>query len=251
MLPRYALDQLPEALADLGSEANVDVWWWPYDSLCDWNNIRLKLTPEEQSQATSFHFGKDAISFIAGRLLRRMVVSAYTTIPARDLNFAVGPNGKPYLASSGIVFNLANTDDLVVLAISRGCSSVGIDAEPVTSLIEPEAAALFCSLAERDILSGLPASEMQSLLLSYWVLKESFLKATGTGLAAAPDELNVRLERSTNAIHFDDQATGGEANWHHHLLQGPDGHLIAISAQSDRARLVLRQRKFALLPDRQ
>ena len=248
MFPRSPLLDVPQVSdAPANSQACVDIWWWPYDADVDWHRICDGLTLEEKSRAATFHYEKDAISFIAGRHLQRAIVSKYTSIPVQDLHIAAGPHGKPCLTNSVIAFNLTNAEGLAALAISRDCSAVGIDAEPMARVIETEASSLFCSSAELDILSTLPPGEARSLRLSYWVLKESLVKATGTGFVTAPNQLTIRLDRPTNAIRFDNPIANGNTSWHHHLLQGP-GHLIAISAQTDRAQLILRQREFSSLP---
>jgi 4'-phosphopantetheinyl transferase len=242
------LTDLPDVSASESNKTRpyVDIWWWPYNASVDWNRIRSALTLDEQTRAAAFHFEKDALAFMAGRYLQRLILSKYTSIPAKDLDIAGGPHGKPYLANAGIAFNLTSAEGLAAFAISRDCTLLGIDAEPVGAAIEPETLSLFGSPAELEIVSTLQGREQQSLLLSYWTLKESFLKAVGTGLMAAPDQLNVRLDRTTDAILIDNLLTADGTHWHHCLLLAPSEHLIAISVQSDQAELSWRQRK---LPD--
>lgn len=248
MLPCDPLLSLPEVATpepDCGPR-HVDIWWWPYSAEINWDKICSQLTPDEQTRATTCHFEKDAIAFMAGRYLQRSVLSRYTSIPPQDLDIVVDPRGKPYLADTGVAFNLTNTEGLAAVAISGTAKMLGIDAEPVGTAIEPGASYLFCSSAELEILSALQGSERQSLLLSYWTLKESFLKAVGTGVIAPPDQLNIRLDRMANTVRIDTVLTADDKGWHHRLLSAPSGHLIAVSAQLDQAELRLRQRQ---LPD--
>ena len=142
---------------------------------------------------------------MAGRYLQRSVLSLYTAVPIADLDIVAGLHGKPALAgqSDGIAFNLSNTEGFAAFAISRDAKALGIDVEALTTAIEPETSSLFCSAAESEMLSVLRGPARQSRLLSYWTLKESYLKAMGTGLIAAPEQLNVRLDRETNAIRMD------------------------------------------------
>ncbi|QND50604.1 4'-phosphopantetheinyl transferase superfamily protein (plasmid) [Phyllobacterium sp. 628] len=250
MLPCASLADLPEASAPRAGHPSADIWWWPYRTQDDWNRIRQTLAVDEQTRADRFHFSKDATAFMAGRYLQRTVLSAYSAIPAPALIIATGTNGKPYLADQAggenITFNLSNTDGLAVFIISRNCSAVGIDVETRSALLEPQTADLFCSPAELETLSTLQGPERQSLLLAYWTLKESFLKATGHGLTVAPHSLNVRLDPMTKAISVDSALAADGADWHHRLLHSASNHLIAISTRSDRADLMLRQHR---LPD--
>lgn len=248
MLPCSSLLNLPDVSAggtSVDSRQCVDIWWWSYQAEMDWNRICSELTSDERSRAATFQFEKDAISFIAGRTLQRSVLSQYTSIPAKDVEIALGPQGKPYIRDATVTFNLANTQGLVALAISRDCLVVGVDAELLTARIESETSSIFCSSAELATLSALRAGERRPLLLSYWTLKESLLKATGTGLAMAPDQLDIWLDRKTNAIRISNAINGGETCWHHRLLRAPSNHLIAISVQSNHAGLTLRQREFS------
>ena len=248
MLPCEPLTSLPDiAAAKFDPQVtHVDIWWWPYNAKVDWEKVRSKLTLNEQKRATDFHFDKDAIAFMAGRYLQRFVLSKYTSVPPMDLDIVTGVHGKPHLANLRIAFNLTNTEGLAGIAISSTANMLGIDAEPIGTAIEAQAALLFCAPAELEIISALQGSERQSLLLSYWTLKESYLKAMGTGLIAAPDQLNLQLDRTTNSIRIDNALVSDDAHWHHRLLHAPCGHLIALSVQSDQAELVLRQQK---LPD--
>ncbi len=191
MLPCDPLTGLPDvSVSTMGHDnAYVDIWWWPYRGEMDWSKVSSLLSPDERVRAATFAFEKDAIAFMAGRHLQRSVLSLYTDIPAADLNIAAGLYGKPYLANAGgpdgVTFNLSNTEGLAVFAISRQCTLLGIDAEPMETGFERATSSLFCSPSELEILSTLQGNERQALLLNYWTLKESLLKAAGTGLIAS------------------------------------------------------------------
>ncbi|CAN7223204.1 4'-phosphopantetheinyl transferase superfamily protein [Phyllobacterium sp. LjRoot231] len=247
MLPCDPLSDLPDVpISGVDQEeAGVDIWWWAYRPDTDWNKIGVALVPDERARAASFHFQKDAQAFMAGRYLQRSVLSLYTSIA--DLNIVTGLHGKPALAGQHgkIAFNLTNTEGFAVVAISRTATALGIDVEALATVIEPETSSLFCSAAESRMLSALQGGARQSRLLSYWTLKESYLKATGTGLTAAPEELNIRLDRGTNVIRMDKMPNGDDTLWHHRLFLAPSGHLIAVSAQSKGEELLFRQRELS------
>ncbi len=248
MLPYDLLLDMPEASATPTREHHpaIDIWWWPHTTgQTDWVKIKSRLTREEQDRAAAFRFEKDSIGFMAGRYLQRSILSSYTGIAAEDLHIAVGEHGKPYLADkTALTFNLSNTEGLSILAISRDCTVVGIDAEIHSTLLEEETAQLICSASELATLSALQGAERQSLLLTYWTLKESFLKATGEGLIVDPNRLNVWLEHGTKTIHIEQNLSSDDTGWHHRLFRSPVGHLIAVSAQSERAALAFRQHRF-------
>lgn len=250
MLPYDRLTDLPEAspARTLGHPAAIDIWWWAFtEGQTDWAKVRSALTLPEQERAAAFRFDRDAIGFMAGRYLQRSVLSLYTGAAAEDLNIAAGEHGKPYLAGeTALAFNLSNTNGLAVLAVSRACTAVGVDAEMRSATLEAGAAQLICSAAESATLSTLQGAERQALLLAFWTLKESFLKATGHGLAVEPHRLNVRVDPVSRAIRVEHDLPGDRGNWCHRLLLSPSGHMIAVCAQSDRTELEFRQQS---LPD--
>lgn len=250
-LPCDLLSDLPGIPASRVDQAGsrVDIWWWACGPDTDWNRISVALVPDERARAANFHFEKDAQAFMAGRYLQRSVLSLYSAVPMAYLDIVAGLHGKPALAgqSHGIAFNLSNTEGFAAFAISRDTAALGIDVEALTTVIELETAALFCSAAESEMLSVLRGPARQSRLLSYWTLKESYLKATGTGLTAAPEQLNIRLDRRTNAIRMDKVPSGDDTLWHHRLFLAPSGHLIAVSAQSEGETLLFHQRELVYL----
>ncbi|MBA8879381.1 4'-phosphopantetheinyl transferase family protein [Phyllobacterium myrsinacearum] len=250
MLPYGLLLDLPKASATAIGEHQpaVDIWWWDYRSgKTDWNKVKSTLTLPEQDRAASFRFDTDAIGFMAGRYLQRSVLSSYLGGIAEGLNIVTGEHGKPYLVGeTALAFNLSNTNGLAVLGVSRDCSAVGVDAETRSTAIETGTSQLICSAAESATLSMLRGPERQSLLLAYWTLKESFLKATGHGLTVEPHRLNVQVDTVSREIRVEHDLSCDRVNWHHRLFRSPEGHMIAVSVQSNRAGLVFRQHS---LPD--
>jgi 4'-phosphopantetheinyl transferase len=250
MLPYGLLAELPEAstMPTGKDQPAVDIWWWAYAAgKTDWNKVRSTLSLPEQDRAATYRFERDVIGFMAGRYLQRSVLSSYLEGTAEHLNIVVGEYGKPsHVGDTTLAFNLSNTSELAVLAVSRDCSAVGVDAETQSTVLEAETAQIICSPAESAALSMLQGVEHQSLLLAYWTLKESFLKATGHGLTVEPHVLHVRVDADTRDIRIDHPLPGGGPNWHHRLFRSPVGHVIAASVRSDRPGLVFRQHS---LPD--
>lgn len=250
MLPYDLLADLPEAspARTFGHAAAIDIWWWAFtEGQTDWGKVRSALTLPEQERAAAFRFDRDAIGFMAGRYLQRSVLSSYLGANAEGLDIVAGEHGKPCLAGEpALAFNLSNTNGLAVLAVSRECTAVGVDAEMYSVVLEAGTAQLICSAAEATTLSMLQGTERQSLLLAYWTLKESFLKAIGLGLSVEPHRLNVQVDTVSREIRVEHDLSGDGANWHHRLFRSPSGHVIAVSAQSGRAGLVFRQHS---LPD--
>nr|XP_020475638.1 L-aminoadipate-semialdehyde dehydrogenase-phosphopantetheinyl transferase [Monopterus albus] len=160
---------------DTGEEMGSVRWafrcgsWTP--SRSDWLLSARCVQREEKDRIGQFVFAKDAKSAMAGRLLLRKFVCERMGLPWSEIRLERSPRGKPYLAAPVKVgsdsgqawgFNLSHQGDYAVLAAEQGIQ-VGVDIMKTT----------------------MPAgSEHQQLAAFYrhWALKESFIKAIGTGL---------------------------------------------------------------------
>ncbi|MCX8280368.1 4'-phosphopantetheinyl transferase superfamily protein [Phyllobacterium sp. 0TCS1.6C] len=217
----------------------VEFCWWDFaDRAVDWKRIGSKLADDERQRAAGFHFDKDRNAFIAGRYLQRLVLSELTGLALVDIPIEQEPGGKPYLAKrqggERIAFNLSNMSGLVVFAASADCTHVGVDAERRDAVLERDMMDAFCSPRERSMVEALDGAAAHQTLLALWVLKESFLKATGEGLGGvvpAKIEVSWTADGSIRIIH---PGRSDQPQWHHRLVL-LDNCLAAISARTDGA----------------
>lgn len=174
--------------------------WTP--TRAEWLRAARCVQREEKDRVGQFVFAKDAKSAMAGRLLLRRVVCHRIGIPWSEIRLKRSPRGKPYLelpeASAHLSrfaaeagrwsFNLSHQGDCAVLAAERGLQ-VGVDvmkvAMPGSSSVSEFFRIMTRQFTEyewRVIQSS--GSERQQLAAFYrhWALKESFIKAIGTGL---------------------------------------------------------------------
>ncbi|XP_014070663.1 L-aminoadipate-semialdehyde dehydrogenase-phosphopantetheinyl transferase isoform X2 [Salmo salar] len=169
--------------------------WTPTRS--EWLLAARCVQREEKERIGQFMFAKDAKSAMAGRLLLRRLVCDRMGVPWADIRLERSPRGKPYLAnpacsspeSVGWSFNISHQGDYAVLAAEQGLQ-VGVDVMKTTmpgSSSVPE----FFRIMTRQFTDyewsviRRAGSEWEQLTMFYrhWVLKESFIKAIGTGLA--------------------------------------------------------------------
>ncbi|XP_070826924.1 L-aminoadipate-semialdehyde dehydrogenase-phosphopantetheinyl transferase [Chaetodon trifascialis] len=172
--------------------------WTP--SRSDWLFAARCIQREEKDRIGQFVFAQDAKSAMAGRLLLRRFVCERMGIPWSEIRLERSPKGKPYLAaplkvSSGSdpeppnwSFNLSHQGDYAVLAAEQGLQ-VGVDIMKTTmpgSSSVPEFFRIMTrqfTAHEWSVIQS-AGSEHQQLAAFYrhWALKESFIKAIGTGL---------------------------------------------------------------------
>jgi len=159
------------------------------------------LSPAERVQWQRFHFERDRHRYLVTRALARTVLSKLTGTVAEALQFNVGAQGKPHLSDSagqghGLSFNLSHTDDLVLLGVSRD-GQLGLDVETSASPAPLEIIGQHFSPAEQRALASAGAkAEQDQHFWACWTLKESYLKATGTGLSHSLNEVGFALAPS-------------------------------------------------------
>ena len=122
----------------------------------------------------------DRLRGLWSALLTRSLICRDLGIPNAALRFDRGERGKPFLRDRPTYqFYTAHAGDWVV-AITDD-QPVGIDIEEIRPLDLAIAHSYF-SHAEAAALEAQPVPEQLGYFFSLWVLKESYLKATGEGL---------------------------------------------------------------------
>src|SRR6266700_139048 len=112
---------LPPAAFTLGT-GQIHIWAVPLDLLpAKLVDLASTLAPLERERGERFRFDVHRKRFIAGRGLLRAVLSQYLETEPSRLEFVYGTRGKPSLLDgAGIRFNLAHSEDLALVAVTRG-----------------------------------------------------------------------------------------------------------------------------------
>lgn len=144
------------------------------------------LSADELARAKRFKFEKHRNRFIAGRGELREVLTRYLRIKPECLRFEYSATGKPGFAagleSGGIYFNLAHSEDLALIAVTR-IGPVGVDVEYVRELKDmDQLVARFFSARENERFQKVAANEKPAAFFNLWTRKEALLKATGEGI---------------------------------------------------------------------
>lgn len=94
-------------------------------------------------------------------------------------------------------FNLSHSGEWVMCAASLDVPPpevrVGCDMEKTGKMRLGVAERFFCREERRRILSGKTEAEQTDCFFRFWVLKESFMKATGKGMALPMNSFCIRL----------------------------------------------------------
>lgn len=160
-----------------------------------WQN---RLSTQERARATRLRFKKDRRRFTLSHAGLRDIIGRYVKTAADTLQFALGPNGKPKLAppfdAAGVQFNLSHSYERAVIAVNHA-HEIGIDIEFARTEFDfLEVARRFFTAREVRALRALPTALQRQAFYKCWTSKEAFLKAKGTGLAGALDEVRIALD---------------------------------------------------------
>ncbi len=98
--------------------------------------------------------------------------------------------GKPYFADSPYHFSVSHTKKHVFCALSE--KEIGIDAEEADRDINLHLAQKILSPGE--LAQFETAADKRRALLTFWVLKEAFVKCTGEGLSPYPKHTDFSLD---------------------------------------------------------
>jgi 4'-phosphopantetheinyl transferase len=167
----------------------IHVWRASLEDVTRIPECHALLSRDELIRAERFAFEVDRQQYILSHGALRTVLSRYTFIDPRALEFTQGPHGKPMLVQSfsDIRFNLSHSAAIALIAVTRG-REVGVDVERVDNTIQ------FEDIAEhyfepREVwdLRIAPTGERVGRFFDIWTRKEASLKASGVGIAGDED----------------------------------------------------------------
>jgi 4'-phosphopantetheinyl transferase len=152
-----------------------EVHIWRVD-LSRWSGAGAELDAAERDRAARFRFPDMRHRWTAGRAALRRLLERYTGVPAADLRFARGEHGKPYLAGSRVRFNMTDSGDLALYAVTLD-AEIGVDVERVRAIDGASISRRFLPASEAAAVRDDPAS-----FFHMWTRREAYLKCIGVGL---------------------------------------------------------------------
>ncbi len=180
----------------MSSASLVQLWFCPLTQLDNSNNLtnQLKfcLSEDELAKVARYRQQEMKTRALYVRSLLRVILSRYAPIPPEQWQFDYGPKGKPELiaeqrSQTGIEFNLSHSEDylLIGVIISEDKNvQLGVDIEHArTSTDIGPILNHYFSAQEVTALLELPKALQRQRFFDLWALKESYIKATGQGLA--------------------------------------------------------------------
>lgn len=142
-----------------------------------------------RAAADAFRFRKDRNLSLGATALLDRGLAAYG-LREKDMKYGFNGYGKPFfLNAPEIHFSISHSGTMVAVAFSG--EEVGCDIERIADF-DPELARQALSPEEYDAVTAEDGPEGRSReFFRFWTLKESYMKAMGTGLSIPPQSFSV------------------------------------------------------------
>lgn len=168
------------------------------------------LPDDERARAERMNDPGARRRFVTGRACLRSALARLTHVAARDIRFAYGAHGRPFLPG-GPSFSLSHSGERVLIAVAAE-GRVGADVERIRPVRRLEAlAARWFAPGERVWLSAVPEDEREAAFFAVWTRKEAFAKALGRGVATPFGAFTVNMGAGGTAAGPETVAAGGMA----------------------------------------
>jgi 4'-phosphopantetheinyl transferase len=180
------------------NENQVHLWRFNLESVPeDWQaEGRHYLSDDENERAAKFKRGGD--DYINTRIFMRNTLATYLNRSPEKLIFDRNPYGKPFLRGEDLAFNLSHSRQWAVLAVGINCD-LGIDVESTSDRrsILDIAKHYFHEDEIATLTEMTDPDQQKDYFFRLWTLKESFLKALGTGISTGLDKVNFKINSET------------------------------------------------------
>jgi len=208
------------------------------------------IQDEEKIRIGRFVFKKDVKASLVGRLLMRKYVSENSCFPYADIRFGRDDRGKPYLigdeeGKSMLNFNVSHQGTYAVLAGESGNNlKIGVDVMKFEYSGGKTLSEFFRIMTrhfspfEWETIRGThttPDKLRLSTFCRHWCLKESYVKATGTGIAVDLQKISFKIK--TSDLRIDEVVTDTELyvngtrleDWNFEESLLDENHCVAVA----------------------
>ena len=192
------------------------------------------MTDAERDRYLRFRHDRDRAMFGLGREMARTLVADALGVEPDAWTWREGPHGRPEIASpaTDLHFNLSHSAGMVICALAR--RPVGVDIEDLSRRApDPAIVDRYCSPLEAGDVRGRGA-DWASRFLTYWTLKEAYLKARGLGIAVHLSDISFSVNGAgtTATIAFRESLAGTDDRWAFHLTEVEPHHLAAVAVET-------------------
>ncbi len=196
------------------------------------------LDEEEVQRANRFRKPTSRNQHVVGRGMARRLLGDESVAP-HDIKFAAEVHGKPFVVEPSAAkqpFNVAHTDGLVMCGVGQDQHAlVGVDVERLERRTDPGLASRYFSKPEIEFLNSKPEGiARRNSFLRIWTLKESFIKAIGTGLQTPLADFAFKeIDSDQPRIEMLNPELRSNLTWRFFSLQPRPGFIGAVAVACD------------------
>ena len=176
----------------------VDLWLCSLSDLRDdtdsRSHLKQTLTDDEIAKAERYRIRSSQVQALYVRNYLRGVLSCYSDLAPEAWRFDYGEKGKPSLITeqqikTGLNFNISHSKEHLLIAVCQKAGKpvqLGVDIEHSRNSTNIDSIMKhYFSDKELSDLLELSKEEQRERFFDLWALKESYIKATGKGLATS------------------------------------------------------------------
>lgn len=219
--------------------------WHPNES--QWLLASSCIQQEEKERIGKFVFKRDAKSSMVGRLLIRKFIASHSDLKYNEIILKRDDRGKPYVDNESVKgklnFSVSHHGRFAVLAGQTDGSTIGIDIMATKYGGGKDLNDFFrlmyrhFSPVEWDIIKNTDSSNDVKMLLfnRFWALKESYVKATGTGIVVDLRliEFKIKTKRLKQDAYVSDTElylnNVKQEDWVFHEILLDSEHIVAVA----------------------
>lgn len=159
------------------------------------NEFFPMLSEEEKERGDRLLNPEHRLRFLLSHGVLRSILSDYLNQLPATISFTKGEHGKPYIAFSGLHFNMSHSLDRVLIAVSWN-KEIGVDVENVgrDHSFDQLVARFFAKKEQDQYFSYSSPEERRLAFYRGWTRKEAYLKAIGAGLSHPLEDFVVSLD---------------------------------------------------------
>lgn len=191
------------------------------------------LSAEESQRLNRLIQPSHQHAFLISHALKRGALARQLGCDPRELTFEVGSHGRPYVVrlkgDAPLEFNLSHTKGLAAVALSQ-TTYLGLDIESLDRNVPDNAFAkrFFTEPEYRDIARQSPQDQPKRLL-TYWTLKEAYIKAEGLGISMGLDTFYFEVKGDQSRLNLYAGARTPRQPWQFKRFEPTVRHLMALA----------------------
>lgn len=210
----------PESIEDVATRERFSRW----------------LSVEERDRMQKFHAPRHRHTYLVAHALVRGALARELDCAPSELIFENNAFGKPSVvlpaSRAKLEFNLSHTEGMCVVALSTS-SRVGCDVESLDQpTLEVDIARNFFTPEESEEILTHPSAQQAQRLLTYWTLKEAYIKAEGQGLSMGLDTFYFSLQdNQPPRLMLKSGAQQPSADWQFKQIIISDHYLFSLALE--------------------